>query len=182
MKITLFDANADMVAAWEKTFAGIPDVEIMHCDLTDLPRHEALVTAGNCFAVMTGGIDLAVRELMGYELQDALQNYILSLARPLFVGEVILVKFEEDDAPFGSVIYAPTMHSPRPIGSTEVFGATYAALTSAIHNGLRQIAIPGMGTGVGKVPVDLAAQAMRDAYDAAMVRAKHQEIRRNDHV
>ena len=49
------------------------------------------------------------------------------------------------------------------IDAGNVQEATRAALECADENGLKKIAIPGMGTGVGGVPVDKAAVAMLQA-------------------
>ena len=59
------------------------------------------------------------------------------------------------------VIHAPTM--PRPAMGTSVTNvekATEAALRAAKELGLLSVAIPGMGTGVGGVPVQEAAETM----------------------
>lgn len=59
------------------------------------------------------------------------------------------------------VIHSPTMEQPASlIDVGNVKEATRAALECADEAGLKKIAIPGMGTGVGGVPRDKAAMAM----------------------
>jgi O-acetyl-ADP-ribose deacetylase (regulator of RNase III) len=59
------------------------------------------------------------------------------------------------------VIHAPTMENPaESIDKDNVRAATYAALRRAKALGLRTLAFPGMGTGVGGVPKKEAAAAM----------------------
>ncbi len=59
------------------------------------------------------------------------------------------------------VIHAPTMEQPAQLTDLDRIGkATNAALEIADTNSFKKIAIPGMGTGVGRVPLDKAADAM----------------------
>lgn len=59
------------------------------------------------------------------------------------------------------VIHAPTMEQPgMRTTKKKVYQATLAALRCASEIGLQTIAIPGMGTGIGQVSFDDAADAM----------------------
>ena len=59
------------------------------------------------------------------------------------------------------VIHAPTMRMPVERSSAEaVVKAVRAALVCATQQGFRSISFPGMGTGTGGVPYELAATAM----------------------
>ena len=79
MQITLFDRNPEMYDAWRMAFNGIPDVAIINTSLDKLPEHDCLVTAGNSFGAMSGGIDLGVRDYFGYEMQALIQLEIMRL-------------------------------------------------------------------------------------------------------
>lgn len=62
------------------------------------------------------------------------------------------------------VVHAPTMERPAmPTTSEKVYLATRAALECAERTGAKSIVLPGMGTGVGGVPAERAAEAMAKA-------------------
>lgn len=166
MKITLFDQNPALCEAWQQAFDGCVDVSIACCDVADLPRHDAIVTSGNSFGVMTGGIDLAVRNLFGFNLQDVIQDVILRNAEPLPVGQAIHVTVE--DGPHGAVIYAPTMYTPRLVPAMDMVYVMIVAMVMAIRHKCKSVAMTGFGTHTGGVPPVEAAKAMRIGYDAAL--------------
>jgi len=166
MKITLFDRNKALCDEWNTAFEGIQDVDIICCNLEELPGHDALVTAGNSYGVMTGGIDLAVRDMFGIGLQDLLQNDILMHKGTLSVGESLVIPFQKTGK-FPIIIYTPTMIRPRKVGWSNAFYAAFSALiTAAACDEVQSVAIPGLCTSTGRVPYEQAAKAMRLAYDA----------------
>ena len=78
---------------------------------------------------------------------------------PIRVGEAIATNAGKLTARY--VIHAPTMSLPAMSTDLEsVEKATSAALRVARNLRLSSIAVPGMGTGVGGVPVNDAAQTM----------------------
>jgi len=166
MKITLFDHNEDLCAEWRRAFNDCEEVTVQCCEASELEHgYSAIATAGNSFGVMTGGIDLAVRDLFGYGLQDAVQDAILANAEVLPVGQALFIGVE--DGPHDAVIYAPTMFTPRTIPSLDVVYSMMVTIFMATKEKCKTVAIPGLGTGVGGVPAEEAAKAMRIGYDAA---------------
>ena len=103
---------------------------------------------------MGGGVAGAIRRAGGPTIEkEALQK------APIKVGDAIATSAGKLAARY--VIHAPTMSLPAMSTDLEsVEKATSAALRVAKALGLSRIAIPGMGTGVGGVPVDEAAQIM----------------------
>ncbi|ACZ29599.1 Appr-1-p processing domain protein [Xylanimonas cellulosilytica DSM 15894] len=161
--LTLFDLNAALCKAWATAFAGVPAVTVTHTALEDLPAHDVLVTAGNSHAIMDGGLDLAVRDLLGVRVQDAVQwQAATSLGGPIPVGSCVTVPTGHDRFPW--LVYAPTMLTPQPIPPSHVLLATLAVLTNRYDDG-QTIAIPGLGAGTGGLAPDVVAQTMRTAWD-----------------
>ena len=96
----------------------------------------------------------AIKRAGGSEIEkEAIQR------APISVGEAVATTAGRLRARY--VIHAPTM--PQPAMSTDTMNvekATTAALGVAKQLGLSSAAIPGMGTGVGGVPVEDAARVM----------------------
>lgn len=125
-------------------------------ELGDITRvqADAIVNPANSRLIMGGGVAGAIKRAGGPEIEkEALQR------APIAVGEAVATTAGRLRAKY--VIHAPTM--PRPAMNTDpasVEKATAAALNIARGLKLSSVAIPGMGTGVGGVPVKQAAQTM----------------------
>jgi O-acetyl-ADP-ribose deacetylase (regulator of RNase III) len=119
-------------------------------DITQI-QCDAVVNPANSFGVMGGGVAGALRRVGGVAVeQEAVRQ------APIPVGNAVVTT--AGSLPCKYVIHAPTMVRPAMrIDVENVHRATMAALTLAEHLGIKCIAIPGMGTGVGGVsPVDAA--------------------------
>ena len=115
---------------------------------------DAIINPANSFGYMGGGVAGAIKRAGGKEIE----NEAVSKA-PIVVGEAIATT--AGDLPCKYVIHAPTMKRPAMRTSVEnIEQATQAALKLAEKLDLRCIAIPGMGTGVGRVPQEKAAKAI----------------------
>jgi O-acetyl-ADP-ribose deacetylase (regulator of RNase III) len=103
---------------------------------------------------MGGGVAGAIKRAGGPTIEkEALQR------GPIRVGEAIATNAGRLRARY--VIHAPTMSLlAMSTDLKSVEKATRAALRVARNLGLSSITIPGMGTGVGGVPVDEAAETM----------------------
>ncbi len=174
MKIILCDTNAELVDAWNEIFAhfrtevgdGTHEVEIVHGSIFD-QKADALVSPANSFGFMDGGLDYLISEMIGWDVQRKLQQYIKENTHgELLVGQAAVISTTSDKFKF--VISAPTMRAPMILGanSVNVYLATKAVLFAMTNCKLSSVAIPGMGTGVGKVPVEVCAKQMWQAcYD-----------------
>ena len=115
---------------------------------------DAIVNPANSRGIMGGGVAGVIRRFGGEEIE----REAVSRA-PVPVGEAVLTTAGK--LPFKGVIHAPTMEEPAMRTTEEkVRRATRAALRVADENRFRSVAFPGMGTGVGRVPKDVAARAM----------------------
>jgi O-acetyl-ADP-ribose deacetylase (regulator of RNase III) len=159
-----------MCDAFEDRFAGLPNVRTLQSRFEDLAPHDAFVTAGNAFGIMTAGIDAAVVRRFGPTLMERVQHRIMDHymgEQP--IGTAFVLETGDPALPF--VVHAPTMRVPGSIAGTDkVYVATWAALLAIqMHNQLSDakittVAFPAMGTGFGGVPFSEAARQMAAAY------------------
>lgn len=172
-KITFVDLNESFIRDVSKEFNSINNVDFKVGNIFDIPFVDLYVTAGNSFGIMTGGIDLAFRNKFGVALQDKIQEEIFfyrKLENGLPVGNAISVNIPGTDK---VCIYAPTMEIPMNISNTNNVYKAFSAILREIVNIRRSmsykgitthIACPGLGTLSGKVPTNVAAKQMRDAF------------------
>lgn len=162
MKITVCDRNPALAEAWPTT-AGI---EVVTGSILDI-ECDAVVSPANSFGFMDGGVDYAYSEYFGWHVQEMLQAMVGQQPfGELLVGQALLVRTGKAEIPY--LISAPTMRVPKRITDpADVFLACRAATAQAIKTGLQHIAFPGMGTGCGDLPFDIAARAMRGGILAA---------------
>ncbi len=115
---------------------------------------DAVVNPANSLGIMGGGIGGSLRRQGG----DVIQHAAMAVA-PIAVGAAIVTTAGQ--LPAKNVIHVPTMEEPgMVIGAENVRRAARAALIAADRNGFKVIAIPGIGTDLGGVPIDEAARAI----------------------
>ena len=159
-----------MCDAFRRRFDGLPGVRVIRGTFEELEPHDAFVTAGNAFGIMTAGIDAAVVRYFGESLIRRVQQRIMDdFFGEQPVGTAFVLPTEHPSIPF--LVHAPTMRVPCSIAGTDkVYNATWAAfLAIHAHNRgagrkIEVAAMPAMGTGFGGVPYDEAARQMAAAY------------------
>lgn len=115
---------------------------------------DAVVNPANSLGIMGGGIGGALRRQGGDVIQQAAMQ-----AAPIAVGAALVTTAGQ--LPAKNVIHVPTMEEPgMTIGAENVRRAARAALIAADRNGFKVIAMPGIGTDLGNVPLDEAARAI----------------------
>jgi O-acetyl-ADP-ribose deacetylase (regulator of RNase III) len=125
-------------------------------DLTKI-KTDAIVNPANSFGFMGGGVALAIKRAGGEDIEKEAVS-----KAPVQIGSAVATTAGRLKAKF--VIHAPTMAEPA--GDTNegnVRVATLAALECAVKEGVKSIAFPGMGTGVGGLAYETAAEAMIEA-------------------
>jgi O-acetyl-ADP-ribose deacetylase (regulator of RNase III) len=151
-------------------FRELPRFRTLCCRYEQLGPHDAFVTAGNAYGIMTAGIDAAVvarhGEALMERVQDRIRNEYLG-EQP--VGTAFLVETGDPDRPF--LVHAPTMRTPGCIAGTDrVYAATWAALLAvyrhnvASEHRIRSVVVPAMGAGFGGVPPSESARQMAAAW------------------
>lgn len=122
-------------------------------DITEL-EVDAIVNPANSECIMGGGVAGAIKKAGGKVIEEeAMQS------APIPIGKALATSAGKLKCDF--VIHAPTMLVPaQATNISNIEKATRAALNCALDYGLKSIAIPGMGTGIGRVPASEAAVAM----------------------
>ncbi|QID34198.1 macro domain-containing protein [Hydrogenobacter sp. T-8] len=115
---------------------------------------DAIVNPANSLGLMGGGVAGVIKRFGG----EQIEKEAVSKA-PIPVGSAVLTSAGK--LPFKGVIHAPTMEEPAMETTEEkVRKAVRAVLELADNMGFESIAMPGMGTGVGRLPKDVSARAM----------------------
>lgn len=129
------------------------DITVKRGDITT-EDVDAIVNPSNSYGIMGGGVAWVIKKKGGQEIEDE------AVAKaPIPVGTAVLTTGGTLKAKH--VIHATTMEEPaKRIGIGNVRKATEAALLCASQNNIKTIAFPGMGTGVGGVDPQEAAEAM----------------------
>lgn len=170
--LVLVDIQAELCNCWEKDFKNVQTVSIHNGYFEHIKEFDCLVSPANSFGLMDGGIDLAIRQFFGMQLQKNVQKKIQKEfygEQP--VGTSVIVFTENDDYPF--LAHTPTMRVPSDISKTDnVYNAMFAMLRAvANHNKscqpearINKVVCAGLGTATGRVPVKEASCQMALAY------------------
>lgn len=169
-KLYLIDQSADLVDAWSQVFEGDDRVEARQADFFSQTA-DAMLSPANSFGIMDGGLDLAIRERLGFGTEQRLQASIVNeYFGELPVGMALVVP--TDSAEWPLMVSAPTMRIPEPVPYTNnAYLAFRAALVAvwrhnqAAERGIRSLVAPGLGTGIGQVSPRRCAGQMRVAWE-----------------
>ncbi|OWK39087.1 macro domain-containing protein [Fimbriiglobus ruber] len=169
-RIYLIDRSQSLVGRWQQHFADCPKVEAVAGDYFQRPA-DALVSPANSYGIMDGGLDLAIRDQLGFAVQERIQAVIIDKYHgEMPVGSAEVVR--TDDNRWRYLVAAPTMRVPEPVPFTINDYLAFRAILIAIENvnraaGRREIdsvVCCGLGTGVGKMDANKCAMQMRAAY------------------
>ncbi|MFI5317125.1 MAG: macro domain-containing protein [Myxococcota bacterium] len=114
---------------------------------------DAIVNAANTQLQLGSGVAGAIRERGGPAIQKACDAH-----GPVQLGEAALTTGGELPARF--VIHAAAMELGGRVTETSLREATRASFRLAREAGLRSIAFPAVGTGVGGFPLQRCAEVM----------------------
>jgi O-acetyl-ADP-ribose deacetylase (regulator of RNase III) len=171
MEVRLFYRQPELGEAWRSVFSHVPNVQIVNGDITAC-ECDAIVSPANSFGFMDGGLDDVLCQRFGRELESRVQAAIHALPmRELLVGQTLVVATDDETTPW--LVVAPTMRVPMSFHiatSVNAYLAMKAALLAAReHPAIERLAIPGLCTGVGRMPATIAANQMRIAYNEVML-------------
>jgi len=178
MRIILSAIESPLADAWQQHCGDLADVTIHRGSILDL-KIDAVVSPANSFGFMDGGIDHLYSHHFGWHVQDRLQQLIKERHRgELLVGTAEVVETDDSNIPF--LIAAPTMRVPMRLNdSVHPYLAARAVLLlikhgtfpagslagEAITDGIKSVAFPGLGTGVGGVGFNTCAHQVRAAIE-----------------
>ncbi len=172
--LVLCDPKPALCDALRRQFAGFSLVSVVDGPFENVPDFDCVVSAGNSFGLMDGGVDLALVQFFGQALEARVQRIILDRYRgEQPVGTCELVETGNQRHPF--VAHAPTMRVPMTIARTDnVYRAFRAVLLAIQHHNeahedqsesvIKIVMCSGLGTGAGQVPFEEAARQMASAY------------------
>jgi len=166
MKVQLYyleKINPQIKPYWEKYFKDFDDVEIINGDICQA-EVDAIVSPANSYGFMCGGLDRYLTQRFGEQISTKIKTTLKEdYKRELLIGEALAIETNDSKCPY--IISAPTMIVPMDISNTiNVFLSTRACLQEAKEMKLSSIAISAMGLGVGKVPPEICAKQMFEAY------------------
>lgn len=173
MKILFADINIAVIGALEAVFAQaaglLPEgveIDYLHGDLTTaIAPGDGIMTPGNAFGLMDGGID----KVINLHFDGIPQRLIQQQIAAGFAGMCPVGGCAATVVGANVLIYAPTMTFPAIIsGSPNVFAAARAGFNCALRNNLKRVLCPGFGTLSGGVNPSSAACQMRLALLAAL--------------
>ncbi len=121
-------------------------------DITEMDT-DAIVNAANNHLWMGGGVAGAIKRRGGQVIEDE------AVAQgPISIGEAVITT--GGDLRSRYVIHAAGMGTDLVTDETKIRHATLNAIKRADENGLKSIAFPSIGTGVGGFPAAKAAEVM----------------------
>jgi O-acetyl-ADP-ribose deacetylase (regulator of RNase III) len=167
--IRLVDRSRDLVDAWREVFEGFDAVEAVLGDFFASDA-DCMLSPANSFGIMDGGLDLAIREQLGFEVETRVQREIIkSFHGECPVGSAFVV--ETGHSRWPTLACAPTMRVPESVPhSLNAFLAFRAALNAiARYNRdaarpIKSLVAPGLCTGIGQMSPRRCAGQMRVAY------------------
>lgn len=176
MKVTVVDISVGLIKAFQEHLNGNfkhlkGKVELKLGSFEELSAYDAIVSPGNSFGFMNGGVDNALRNFFGSSLEKRVMEHIqVQFSGEHNVGSAFVIETKNSKHPW--LVHAPTMRVPSVIkGTDSVYSATWAGLLAVDrHNKtdlekIEHLVFPGMGTGAGKMPLDKAAGQMLLAFD-----------------
>lgn len=118
---------------------------------------EAIVNPANSLMLMGGGVAGIIKRKGGEEIENEARKFA-----PVKIGKAIVTKAGKLKCKF--VIHSPTMERPSSLTNYDnVYKATKATLIISKEKGIKTLAFPAMGTGVGGLSFDEASKAMLKA-------------------
>jgi O-acetyl-ADP-ribose deacetylase (regulator of RNase III) len=169
-KLYLIDSKPELCEKWRQVFSSYPEVEVFTGDYFQKSA-DAIVSPANSFGIMDGGLDLAIRNELGFQVETDIQEVILNKYHgelPIGTAEII----NTNNNKWSFIIAAPTMRIPENVAFTLNAYIAFRAVLIAINSfneskpnrPIKSLVCSGLGTGIGSMePVKCATQ-MRAAY------------------
>jgi O-acetyl-ADP-ribose deacetylase (regulator of RNase III) len=178
MNILFVTLNEEVLDALRTAFEDVvptPRFDLCRIEAMAIPetyRRVMYVSPANSLGFMDGGIDAAYMEMFP-GIQAKVQNkirelgHLTTLGRPyLSIGSAIVVPVDRDRGSSTMLVSAPTMFLPHDVSMTRnAYDAMMATLIAYQQNGADLLVTTGLCCGYGRMPGDVAARQMREAFD-----------------
>ena len=178
LRIILAAVESPLADARERFCGDVPFVTVHRDSILDVAT-DAVVSPANSYGFMDGGIDALYINHFGHEIQSRVRRQIYDHhAGELLVGVADIVETGHRTIPFLNA--APTMRVPMVLRDSPnaylaarvVFlliqrgtFANGACAGQRIANHIRTVALPGLGTDVGRIGFNTCARQVRAAID-----------------
>lgn len=171
VKVVLVDVNPKMVAAWREVFEEHPEVSVVQGSMLD-QKVSAWVSPTNAKGEMAGGLDGVIKKHFGPKIQTKVQSEIARHYKgSMPVGSATCVETGVSVPRF--LISTPSMAATsEDISDTLNVALTCSAAFQMVHmqnakepGSIASVALPGLGTGTGRTPVEICADLMWTAYN-----------------
>jgi len=186
-KLYLIDSKEELCDKWRQVFSSYSEVEVITGDYFQQCA-DAIVSPANSFGIMDGGLDLAIRNELGFQVETDNQEVILSKYHgemPIGTAEIIKTHHEK----WNYMIAAPTMRIPENVAYTLNAYIAFRAILIAINRfnecnpklPIKSLVCSGLGTGIGSMEPTKCAAQMRAAYKLIIEPARissYEEIHR----
>jgi len=171
LQLILVDPKPLLCDAFRERFDGLPNVQIVVGKFEQLQHFDCMVSAANSFGLMDGGVDAAIVQFFGCEVEEKVQKRILDeFLGEQPVGTSTIVETNHPKHPY--IAHTPPTRVPMDIARTDhVYLAMWAMLLAVRQHNLKSnkqieiVACPGLGTATGHVPYRQAASQMALAYE-----------------
>lgn len=159
MKIILTDINPLIVNAWK--IQNIDnEIEIHNSDFKILSA-DAIVSPANSFAIMDGGVDQALLDEFGYDIQQKIRNRATALHNMPIIPVGASVAIDIKHKQYKWLISAPTMPVPMDVSNTfNAYISTRSALSTAKTINAKSVLLFGMGALTGNYNPEICAAQM----------------------
>jgi O-acetyl-ADP-ribose deacetylase (regulator of RNase III) len=167
-KISIFILNRVEYEKYKYFFKGHPVLEIHYGNIFN-HKADCIVTAGQSFGMMDGGIDGCVNYFMGM-IEPKVQETILNEWQgELPVGMSILID-TPNNTHYKFLCYAPTMRIPCDVSnSTNAYLAFRGALIACSKvSRIQHMVCPLLCGGIGNMPTETILNQMKHAFDTFM--------------
>ena len=168
LKIYIVDMDGYTCRELEKQFKDIVNVTIVHSDIKRFYRLykdeiDCLVSPANSFGYMTGGYDGALSEILGWNFQYKVRDYInRNFYGEQGVGTSFIINTDIEGL---KLIHTPTMQYPSVIrDDMMVYYCMRSTLMCALKNDINCIVIPVFGGNCGEVDPIISSKRLKDAY------------------
>ncbi len=168
LKIFIVTIDKYAIDRLREEFKDVENVSIYYGDIRNFyavhsSDIDCLVSPANSFGYMTGSYDAALSDILGWNFQYKVRDYIKNnYYNEQPIGSSFII---DTDKPGIRLIHTPTMQYPSIIkDEMVVYTATRSTLICALQNDVKCIVLPVFGGAVGGVPSFLAASMMKKAY------------------
>ncbi len=173
LKLILLDSKTFLCRTFADYFAGLPNVEIVNGTIEELPFFDCVVTAASSLT-SANSVDASTLNFFSEDVKKLLKQRIQELylgEQP--IGTSLILETNHTLHPF--IAHTPSLRMQMSIaGKDHVYQSIWSTLLAirqhnklycnSLQKQINIVAIPGLGTSFGSVPVDEVARQMSMAY------------------